>query len=339
MTTPTTTPAKMRAVLYDACGGGAASLKHVEVPVPSAKKNEVLLKLQAATVNPLLPPNEKLAEREKKEPCISTAPFPAVTDVAGVIVDVGPGVNGLTAGDQVVAKLNSLNGGGLAEYAVAPANLTVKRPAKVSAAEGAGLPIAAGTALQALRSIGAKFDGTGKPLNVLITAASGGVGLYAVQLAKLANLHVTATCGARNMDLVKSLGADEVMDYRTPEGATLQSPSGRKYDGVVHCTVGVSWSSFQLLLSDAGRVIDVTPNLSAILTYVLHRVTFSKKRLVPQLLLSLNKADLEFLVGLLEEGKLKTVIDSRFPLSDAGKARQSSIDGHATGKIVVEMES
>ncbi|KAM3208086.1 hypothetical protein ACQJBY_063027 [Aegilops geniculata] len=231
------------------------------------------------------------------------------------------------------------NGGGLAEYAVASANLTVKRPAKVSATEGAGLPIAAGTALQALRSIGAKFDGAGKPLNVLITAASGGVGLFAVQLAKLANLHVTATCGARNMDLVKSLGADEVMDYRTPEGATLRSPSGRKYDGVVHCTVGVSWSSFQPLLSDSGRVIDITPNLSAILTYVLHRVTFSKKRLVPQLLLSLNKADLEFLLGLLEEDKLKTVIDSRFPLSDACKAWQSSIDGHATGKIVVEMES
>nr|XP_040251596.1 chloroplast envelope quinone oxidoreductase homolog [Aegilops tauschii subsp. strangulata] len=126
---------------------------------------------------------------------------------------------------------------------------------------------------------------------------------------------------------------------RTPEGATLRSPSGRKYDGVVHCAVGVSWSSFRPLLSDAGRVIDITPNFSAILTYVLHRVTFSKKRLVPQLLLSLNKADLEFLVGLLEEDKLKTVIDSRFPLSDAGKAWQSSIDGHATGKIVVEMES
>ncbi|MCH1923129.1 quinone oxidoreductase, partial [Shewanella sp. A3A] len=76
------------------------------------------------------------------------------------------------------------------------ANLTVKRTPNVSAAEGAGLPIAAGTALQALRSIGAKFDGTGEPLNVLVTAASGGVGLYAVQLAKLANLHVTATCGA-----------------------------------------------------------------------------------------------------------------------------------------------
>jgi NADPH:quinone reductase-like Zn-dependent oxidoreductase len=85
-------------------------------------------------------------------------------------------------------------------------------------------------------------------------------------------------------------------------------------------------------------VIDITPNFSAILAGGLHKVTFAKKRLVP-LLLWPNKADLEFLVGLLEKGKLKTVIDSRFPLSDAGKAWQSSIDGHATGKIIIEMES
>uniref|UniRef100_A0A0A9BNF9 Enoyl reductase (ER) domain-containing protein n=1 Tax=Arundo donax TaxID=35708 RepID=A0A0A9BNF9_ARUDO len=233
--------------------------------------------------------------------------------------------------------LNSFSGGGLAEYAVASESLTVKRPPEVSAAEGAGLPIAAGTALQSLRSIGAKFDGTGKPLNVLITAASGGVGLYAVQLAKLAGLHVTATCGARNVELVKSLGADEVLDYRTPEGASLQSPSGRKYDGVVHCTVGISWSTFEPVLSAAGRVIDITPNFSTILTSALHKVTFARKRLVPLLLLP-NKADLEFLVGLVKDGKLKTLIDSRFPLSDASKAWQRSIDGHATGKIIVEME-
>uniref|UniRef100_J3LX24 Enoyl reductase (ER) domain-containing protein n=1 Tax=Oryza brachyantha TaxID=4533 RepID=J3LX24_ORYBR len=234
--------------------------------------------------------------------------------------------------------LNSLNGGGFAEYAVSSASLTVKRPPEVSAADGAGLPVAAGTALQALRSIGARFDGTGEPLNVLVTAASGGGGLYAVQLAKLANLHVTATCGARNVELVRSLGADEVLDYRTAEGASMRSPSGRKYDGVVHCTVGVGWSAFEPLISAAGgKVIDITPNASAMLTSALHAVTLRRKRLVP-LLLSPNRADLELLVALVRDGKLRTVVDSRFPLSDAAKAWQKSIDGHATGKIVVDME-
>ncbi|KAI5015719.1 hypothetical protein ZWY2020_057109 [Hordeum vulgare] len=243
MATPASTPAKMRAVQYDACGSGAAGLKHVELPVPSAKKNEVLLKLQAATINPV----DWKIQKGTWPLLPRRLPFIPVTDVAGVVVDVGPGVKGLTAGDQVVAMLNSLNGGGL-RRAVASANLTVKRPAEVSAAEVLGFPLLRHCA-QALRSIGAKFDGTGV-IKRVGHRCLWRRGLY-VQLAKLANLH---------------------------------------------------------------------------------------KRLVP-LLLSPNKADLEFLVGLLKEGKLKTVIDSRFPLSDAGKAWQSSIDGHATGKIVVEMES
>ncbi|KAM0866307.1 hypothetical protein ACQ4PT_042731 [Festuca glaucescens] len=141
------------------------------------------------------------------------------------------------------------------------------------------------------------------------------------------------------MDLVRSLGADEVMDYKTPEGASLQSPSGKKYDGVVHCTVGVSWSTFRPLLSSRGRVIDLTPNLSAILASGLHKVTFAKKRVVP-LFLRLNKADLEFLVGLLEEGKAEDGDRLEVPAERGkqSKAWQASIDGHPTGKIVVEME-
>ncbi|TVU13832.1 hypothetical protein EJB05_37263 [Eragrostis curvula] len=334
MAAAATAPTTMRAVQYDSYGGGAAGLKHVEVPVPSAKKNEVLLKLEAAAINPV---DWKIQQGLLRPLLPRKFPFIPVTDVAGVVVDVGPGVNGFKAGDQVVAMLNSLSGGGLAEYAVASESLTVKRPPEVSAAEGAGLPIAAGTALQALKTIGAKFDGTGKPLNVLITAASGGVGLYALQLAKLAGLHITATCGARNMELVRSLGADEVLDYRTPEGASLKSPSGKKYDGVVHCTVGISWSTFEPVLSSNGKVIDLTPNFSAILKSVLHKVTFARKQLVP-LLVSPNQADLEFLVALLKDGKMKTLIDSRFPLSDVTKAWEKSIEGHATGKIIVEME-
>ncbi|OEL31482.1 putative quinone-oxidoreductase-like protein, chloroplastic [Dichanthelium oligosanthes] len=310
-------------------------MQHVEVPVPKAKKNELLLKLEAASINPV---DWKMQKGVLRPLLPLRLPYIPVTDVAGVVVVVGSGVHEFKAGDEVVAMLNPFqSGGGLAEYAVASVKLTVKRPAGVSATEGAGLPIAAGTALQSLRSIGAKFDGTGKPLNVLVTAASGGVGLYAVQLAKLAGLPVTATCGARNVELVRGLGADEVLDYKTPEVASMRSPSGRRYDGVVHCTVGVRWSAFKPLLSATGKVIDITANLSAFLTAVLHRVTFARKRLVP-LLLWPNRADLEFLVGLVKDGKLKTVVDSRFPLRDASHAWEKSIEGHATGKIVVQME-
>ncbi|TVU13834.1 hypothetical protein EJB05_37265, partial [Eragrostis curvula] len=332
-------PAKMRAVQYDACGGGAAGLKHVEVPVPSPKKKELLLKVEAASINPVDWKVQKGMLRPLlplRLPCI-----PA-TDVAGVVAAVGPGVDGFKPGDKVVAMLDIFNGGGFAEYAVSPAKMTVKKPPGVSAADGAGLPTAGRSALKSLRSIGAKFDGTTSTpqKNVLITAASGGVGHYAVQLAKLAGFHVTASCDAQNMDLVRSLGADEVLDYKTPEGASLRSPSGKKYDGVIHCTgVGIAWSAFKpVLAAKSGKVVDITANRSAMLRSVVQRVTFARKRLVPLFLWPNNAdVDLEFMVGLLEEGKLRTVVDSRFPLSDVSKAWDRSTEGHPTGKIIVDI--
>lgn len=214
--------------------------------------------------------------------------------------------------------------------------MTVTRPPEVSAAEAAGLPIACLTALQALTdAAGIKLDTRGKATNILITAASGGVGHYAVQLAKLGNTHITATCGARNIEFVKNLGADEVLDYRTAEGSTLKSPSGRKYDAVIHCTTGIPWSTFKPNLSENGKVIDITPGTNALLTYALQKLTFSKKTLVP-LVLNAKGENLEFLVKLVKEGKVRTVVDSRFPLSKAEDGWAKIMEGHATGKIIIE---
>jgi NADPH:quinone reductase-like Zn-dependent oxidoreductase len=219
---------------------------------------------------------------------------------------------------------------------VSKEKLTVARPAEVSAAEGAGLPIAGVTALQALtESAGIKLDGSGQQANILITAASGGVGHYAVQLAKLGNTHVTATCGARNIEFVKSLGADEVLDYKTPDGAALKSPSGRKYDFVIHCATGIPWSTFEPNLSENGKVLDLTPSAGSMMTCAVKKITFSKKQLVP-VMANVNSEKLDSLVKLVKEGKLKTVIDSKHSLSKAEDAWAKSIDGHATGKIIVE---
>lgn len=219
---------------------------------------------------------------------------------------------------------------------MAPISLMVTRPPELSPPEAASLPTAAMTALQALKAAGTKFDATDKPSNILITAASGGVGHYALQLAKHAGHHVTATCGARNIELVKSLGADEVLDYKTPEGAKLWSPSGKKYDAVIHCTTNVSWSTFEPNLSTEGKVIDITPTLKTMVTSILKKVTFSKRKLVP-LLLSPKSEDMKFLVDMAKEGKLKTIVDSTHPLTKAEEAWAKSMSGHATGKIVVEM--
>ncbi|KAF6147345.1 hypothetical protein GIB67_004771 [Kingdonia uniflora] len=383
----------MHAVVCDGYKGGAAALKHVKVPVPAPKKGEVLLKLEATSLNPVdwkiqkgdlrpvmprkfpyipgtrlpgpvatppfslscghhapfiweiniaylyfsflalrlsgircevlidlivgrgrrvrgakrkgaavgqVPKQESeeilIYERGEKqrlkspkaqiESHLTNTTIKLGTDVAGEVVGVGPGVKNLKLGDKVVAMLTHATGGGLAEFATSQESLTVKRPLEVSAADGAGLHVAGLTAHQALtKSAGIKLDGSGQPKNILVTAASGGVGHYAVQLAKLGNAHVTATCGSRNIDLVKSLGADEVLDYKTTEGAALKSPSGRKYDAVVHCATGVPWSVFEPNLSENGKVIDITPSASSMLTFAMKKLTFSKKHLVPLLLI------------------------------------------------------
>ncbi|XP_015892387.3 chloroplast envelope quinone oxidoreductase homolog [Ziziphus jujuba] len=323
----------MHAVQYSGYGGGPSGLKHVEVPIPNLNNDDILLKVEAASLNPF----DWKVQKGMLRPLLPRK-FPQIpgNDVAGEIVKVGEAIKNFKPGDKVVAMINPAIGGALAEFAVAGEKVTVARPPEVSAADGAGLPVAGLTAHQALtQSAGIKLDGTGKQANVLVTAASGGVGHYAVQLAKLGNVHVTATCGARNIQLVKSLGADEVLDYKTPDGAALNSPSGRKYDAVIHCATGIPWSTFEPNLSENGKVIDITPSPSSLITYAFKKLTFSKKLMVP-VILNPKGENLDFLVKLVKEGKLKTIIDSKYPLSKAEDAWAKSIDGHATGKIIVE---
>ncbi|XP_051143659.1 chloroplast envelope quinone oxidoreductase homolog [Andrographis paniculata] len=326
---------QMKAVQYTSYGGGVDALKHVEVRVPTPAKGEMLIKVEATSLNPV---DWKIQKRmiplfPKKFPYI-----PA-TDIAGEVVEVGSEVKNFKSGDKIVSILSHFAGGGLAEYAIAKESLTAARPSEVSAADGASLPVACLTALQAItKSVGLTLNGASNSdpqKNILITAASGGVGHFAVQLAKLGNAHVTATCGARNLDLIKSLGADEVLDYKTPEGAALKSPSGKKYDAVVHCGPAMAWSVFEPNLSPSGKVIDITPGPSSMWTYAVKKLTLSKKQLVP-LLMWPKKENLECLVELVKEGKVKVIIDSKFPLSRAEEAWAKSMEGHATGKVIVE---
>ena len=145
---------------------------------------------------------------------------------------------------------------------------------------------------------------------------------------------MTGTCGARNIELVKSLGADEILDYKTPEGEALKSPSGLKYDAIIHCATDIPWSKFSSNLSPNGKVIDLTPNFKSIVHTIFKKVTFSKQKLVP-FLLSPNAEDLKLLGDLVKDGKLRTIVDSQYPLEKAEAAWVRSTEGHATGKVVV----
>lgn len=332
----------MHALAYDGYIDGAVGLKHVEVAVPSPSKDEVLIKVEATSLNPVDWKAYKL--RALLRPLLSNASHSLIpcNDVAGEVVEVGSGVQKFKPGDKVVSVMSIFRAGGLSEYCVAKEKVTVLRPAELSAVEGAGLPVAGLSAHVALTLYGGlklnQHEHEHEPQkNILITAASGGVGHYAVQLAKLGNAHVTATCGARNMELVKVLGADEVLDYKTAEGTALTSPSGKKYDVVLHCASPVPWSVFEANLGENGVVIDIThPGARAMWTNVMNRISGSKKRLVTFTLNPKDDGGLKFLVGLVKEGKLKTVVDSRYALSKGEEAWSRGVSGHATGKIIVE---
>ena len=160
--------------------------------------------------------------------------------------------------------------------------------------------------------------------------------MFYTQIAKLGRAHVTATCGARNISLIKELGADEVLDYKTPEGASLTSPSGRKYDAVINCASDITWSTFEPNLSTSGKVIDVAATLKSLLISVAKKVTFSKKQLMPLVLIPRGE-NLALLVDLVKEQKLRIIVDSMYPLAEAKDAWAKIMDGHATGKVIVNI--
>ncbi|CAD6218643.1 unnamed protein product [Miscanthus lutarioriparius] len=243
----------MRALQYDKYGGGAEGLKHVEVPVPSPNKGEVLLKLEAASINPI---DWKIQKGMVRPFLPRKFPFIPVGDISGEVVELGSGVTNFKPGDKVIS-ISFATGGGLAEYAVAPASLTVARPPEVSAAEGASLPTAASTALQQLK-------------------AAGPVG------------------------------------HQVRRGGALRD--------------GHPWSVFAPVLADRATVVDVTPGIAAAAKSFLQKVTFAKKRLVPLVLIP-KKEEMEWLVDMTRQGKLKTVVDSRYPLSRAQEAWAKSIEG------------
>ncbi|CAK9880005.1 unnamed protein product [Sphagnum jensenii] len=325
----------MRAVQYSGYGGGAAGLKHVEIPVPVVKKDYVLIRVEAVSINPH---DWKIQDGYVRHVLPPRFPHTPGTDVAGEVVGLGLGVTTFSLGDKVVSCLGT-SGGGLAEYALAHISTTAKRPLGVTAIEGACLGDAAFSALQSVRDwAGVPLNGRKLkvPPNILITDASGAVGTFAVQLAKLGGAHVTATCcEAKHLELVKSLGADEVLDSKTPGGESLESPSGKKYDTVIQCGEDLPFAHIKPQLSRTGKVINLTPSPKSMLSSAASLASFSKQKCIP-FMPSANTTDYYFLFSLMQQKKLKIIVDSEFLLEQAEKAWAASIAGHATGKIVVK---
>src|SRR5712692_10845190 len=320
----------MKAIVRTQYGSRDVQLAEIEKPNP--KDNEVLIKLFAASVNPLDLFHLRGAPWNRGIPGLRTPKQPVIgCDIAGRAEAVGRDVEQFQSGDAVFG-VTGFAGGGFAEYACAPEAKLARKPANLSFEQAAAVPIAAITALQGLRDKGRLQPGQ----KVLLDGASGGVGTFAVQIAKSLGADVTAVCSTRNVDTARSLGADHIIDYTKEDFRK----SGQHYDLIVGVNAHHSIFDYLRALSPGGTYVAVGGGLlqifqAMLLAPLLSRIG-SKKTCF--FVANINQKDLVFLKNLLETGKVVPVIDRRYPLSDAAEALRYLEKRHAQGKIVLTVE-
>jgi NADPH:quinone reductase-like Zn-dependent oxidoreductase len=323
----------MRAIVYTEYGPPDV-LQLTEVARPTPKDNEVLIKIRAASINPLdwhfmrgTPKVMRMMTGLRKPRFAGLG-----VDVAGQVEAVGKNVTGFHPGDEVFGTCK----GAFAEYGCAAEGALVLKPANVTFEQAAAVPVAATTALQGLRDKGRIQRGQ----RVLINGAAGGVGTFAVQIARVYGADVTGVCSTRNVDMVLSIGANHVIDY-TKENFT---ESGQRYDLILDSVGNHSLSDSRRALTTEGTLLLVggpdTGGWLGPLPGVLKVVVLSwfVSHTLRPFLARLSKKDLIVLQELLAAGKVTPVIDRSYPLSDVAGAIRYLEEGHARGKVVITME-
>ncbi len=247
------------------------------------------------------------------------------SDIAGRVEAVGRNVKAFREGDEVFGLLSESGFGAFAEYACVPEGALAGKPANTTFEEAAAIPCAATTALQALRK-----GGIAAGRRVLVNGASGGVGTFAVQIAKSFGAEVTGVCSTRNLDLVRSIGADHVIDY-TREDFTR---GGGRWDLILDAAAFRSVLDCRRALSPEGVYVMVGGSAGRMFQTMLLSPLFPRLRFLAS---KADREDLVFLKGLVESGKVRSVIDRRYPLSEVPDAIRYVEEGHARGKVVITM--
>jgi NADPH:quinone reductase-like Zn-dependent oxidoreductase len=332
----------MRAVVYGRYGSPDV-LAFTEIDRPAVGEDEVLVRVRAASLNPgdwHFVRGEPLLVRLITGLRKPATPAVLASDLAGQVEAAGAAVRRFGPGDEVFGRTRTghrperpapVSTGGCAEYACLPEDLLVPKPANLSFEEAAAVPLSALTALQALRDAGRIQPGQ----KVLINGASGGVGTFAVQLATYFGAQVTGVCSTRNVELVRAIGAGHVIDY-TQEDFTK---SGRRYDLIVDAAAR-SLASLRRALTPRGILVLVggspgrwVDGMARVYQARLLSPLVSQK--LPSFLTRWSSQDLTLIRDLIEAGKITPVIDSTYPLSEAGAAMRHLEQGHARGKIVI----
>jgi NADPH:quinone reductase-like Zn-dependent oxidoreductase len=320
----------MKAIVYTQYGPPAVlQLKEVAKPVP--KDNQVLVKVQAASANALdfrRFTSTSILGRFLDGVLLKAIHTVLGADIAGRVEAVGGAVKQFQPGDEVFG-VSAGSVGAFAEYACADENQLALKPANLSFEAAAAVPVAALTALQGLRDKGQIEVGQ----QVLIHGAPGGVGTFAVQIAKAFGAEVTAVCSTRNLDMARSLGADQVIDY-THENF---SRNGRRYDLIIAVNGNHPLQDYWRALSPSGIYVALGGSLAQFFQGVLLGPLLSRigRKKVRSFIARVNRTDLVFLKELLEAGKVVPVIDRCYPLSETAEAIRYLVEGHARGKVVI----
>lgn len=304
-------------------------LTNLEKPVPTSK--QVLVKVHAASLNysnlVLLSGKPFLARFAfgLRKPKYSVPG----SDMAGTVEKVGDDVTLFQPGDDVFGDLSIFGWGAFSEYVCVPEDALVLKPSTVTFEEAAATPMAGATALQALRNKGTIQKGQ----KILIYGASGGVGTFAVQIAKAFGAEVTGVCSTRNMEILKTLGADYCFDYQKEEIPFKEA----YYDLILGVNGSNSISDYKHALKKNGTFIHVGGAQSQLFQTMLNGpfASFMDKKNITNLLHRTNHDDLLFLKDLLENGDIKPVIDKTFSLDSISDAYQYLEEGHAQGKIII----
>ena len=323
----------MKAITYHRYGAPEV-LEFKEVDEPVVRDDHVLVRVRAASANPRdwhfmrgLPAFMRLQFGLRKPKHSGFG-----SDIAGQVEAVGADVTRFRPGDEVYADVVM---GGFAEFASVPEAFLAPKPANLTFEQAAAVPLAALTALQALRDHGRVQPGQ----RVLSIGAAGGVGTFAVQLAKWLGAEVTGVCSTRNLDLVRSLGADHVVDYTQGDFTR----SGRRYDLVVQLAGTASPSDLRRALTPTGTLLLSSGESDGRLIGPLDRIIkalllrpFVRQRLVP-FEAKRSGDDLRVVKELIEAGTVTPVIDRTYPLSDVPEAIRYLEEGHARGKIIITL--
>jgi NADPH:quinone reductase-like Zn-dependent oxidoreductase len=324
---------QMKAIVYTHYGSpDVLEMKEVEKPTP--RDDEVLMHVSAAAVNAadwhLLRGDPFLLRLffgflKPKHQILGA-------DVAGRVEAVGRNVKQFQPGDEVFGDISGYGRGGFAEYVCAPEDALVVKPARLTFEEAAAVPFAGVTALQGLRDKGQIKSGQ----KVLIQGAGGGVGTFAVQIAKAFGAQVTAVCSARNVEMVRALGADHVIDY-TQEDFTQ---SGQQYDVILAANGDHPIWAYKRALRPRGISVVIGGSDAQIYQGMFWGplISMTGRKKMRNLLMRPNRNDLLFLKELLEAGKVVPVIDRPYPLRETAEAIRYLEEGHARGKVVITVD-